>query len=265
MRPDGAVGLDLLLDVIAGPDLHTAVGYRLALPPPRHRALKEFRVLVIDAHPLLPTGRAVAAAIEVLFERFGPAVGKLARTSPLLPDLASDARIYMQLLSSAFAADLPPEEYRRLEAVAAAMPPEDISLHAARTRGRVLSHRDWIAADRIREGHKQRWRDLFREWDVVVAPIMPTPAFPHDHSPEAARRIRIDDQDCDYEDQLVWAGLATLPGLPATAMPVGLSDSGLPVGVQVIGPFLEDRTTIAFARLVEQAFGGFVAPPLFRS
>jgi Asp-tRNAAsn/Glu-tRNAGln amidotransferase A subunit and related amidases len=52
-----------------------------------------------------------------------------------------------------------------------------------------------------------------------------------------------------------------LCGLPATAFPAGLSKEGLPVGVQVIGPYLEDRTPIAFAALVEQAFGGFVAPP----
>ena len=258
-----AADLDLLLDVLAGPDLDTAIGHRLALPPSRHRALNDFRVLVIDTHPLLPTGRAVTEAIGALCERLAPEVGKIARTSPLLPDLATNARIYAQLLSAAFAADLPPEEYRRLEAAATSVAGDDTSLAAARARGNALSHRDWIVADRMREGHKQRWRELFREWDVVVAPVLPTPAFPHDHSAGVGRRIRIDGQDCDYEDQLLWAGLSTLPGLPATAMPVGLSDTGLPVGVQVIGPFLEDRTTIAFARLVEQAFGGFVRPPPF--
>ena len=63
-------------------------------------------------------------------------------------------------------------------------------------------------------------------------------------------------------NQMAWPGVVTLPGLPATAMPIGFSESGLPIGVQAIGPFLEDRTTIAFARLAEQEFGGFVPPPL---
>ena len=44
-------------------------------------------------------------------------------------------------------------------------------------------------------------------------------------------------------------------------MPIGLSDDGLPVGMQIIGPYLEDRTPIAFAEAMERAFGGFVAPP----
>jgi amidase len=257
-----AADLDLLLGVIAGPDAPLATGYRLALQPPRHTDLKGFRVLVIDAHPLLPTGQAVRAAIERLAAWLERSAGTMARASALLPDLAVNARAYTQLLVSGFAADVPADGYRELERAAAAMAPEDESLRAVGARSRVLSHRDWIMADRVREGHKQRWRDLFREWDVVVCPIMPTPAFLHDYSPPETRLVRIDDQDHPYGDQMVWAGVATLPGLPATAMPLGLSDSGLPIGVQVIGPFLEDRTTIAFARLVAQGFGGFVAPPV---
>jgi amidase len=59
----------------------------------------------------------------------------------------------------------------------------------------------------------------------------------------------------------VWADPATTCGLPATAAPIDLSPSGLPIGVQIIGPYLEDRTTIAFAELLEREFGGFVPPP----
>jgi amidase len=43
-------------------------------------------------------------------------------------------------------------------------------------------------------------------------------------------------------------------------VPIERTDTGLPVGVQVIGPFLEDRTTLAFARLIEREVGGFVPP-----
>jgi amidase len=56
--------------------------------------------------------------------------------------------------------------------------------------------------------------------------------------------------------QSMWNGIATLAGLPAMVMAVGRSDEGLPIGMQIIGPYLEDRTTIAFADLIEE-FGGF--------
>ncbi len=126
----------------------------------------------------------------------------------------------------------------------------------------MLSHRDWVVADRVRGALARGWRDLFREWDVVLTPVMPTPAFPHDHSAERrARRIHIDGADYPYDDQVVWASLATLTGLPAAAAPIERSDSGLPIGVQIIGPYLEDRTPIAFAGLIEREFGGFMPPP----
>jgi Asp-tRNA(Asn)/Glu-tRNA(Gln) amidotransferase A subunit family amidase len=56
-------------------------------------------------------------------------------------------------------------------------------------------------------------------------------------------------------------GLATLPGLPSTVVPLERSKLGLPIGIQIVGPYLEDTTTIKFAELMEQDFGAFVAPP----
>ena len=49
-------------------------------------------------------------------------------------------------------------------------------------------------------------------------------------------------------EQLAWPGVATFPGLPATAVPVGPSGEALPIGLQVIAGFLQDRTAIAIAR-----------------
>ena len=64
-------------------------------------------------------------------------------------------------------------------------------------------------------------------------------------------------------DQPAWPGIATLPGLPATAIPTGFAPDGLPVGVQIVGPWLEDRTPLKLADLIEREFGGFVPPPMF--
>lgn len=118
-----------------------------------------------------------------------------------------------------------------------------------------------LEVDGRRELHRQRWRQLFAEFDVAVCPITPTPAFPHDHDPDLlARRIDIDGAQYPYFDQLVWAGLASMPGLPATAIPTGLSPEGLPVGLQLIGPMFSDRTPLRLAELLEEQIGGFRAP-----
>ena len=56
--------------------------------------------------------------------------------------------------------------------------------------------------------------------------------------------------DVPYGAQVEWPGMATLANLPATAVPIGTTAAGLPIGAQVIGPYLEDRTTLAFAALL---------------
>ncbi len=257
-----AADLDLALEVTAGPDeARTGIAYRLALPAPRHTELKDFRVLVIDDHPLFPTETAVRTALDRLSQRFVKAGAKVAHASPLLPDLAGSARLFMRLLMAALSERWPPEIYEQAVTAAGALKPEDNSLDAERTRGAVLSHRDWAAADAARLGLQQQWAEVFREWDVVLCPPMSTPAFPHDHSPIPQRLIDIDGEQCSYLDQLIWPEIATTPGLPATAAPIGLSEGGLPIGVQIVGPYLEDRTPIAFAALMEREFGGFVPPP----
>jgi amidase len=257
-----AADLALELAAVAGPDeLTEGVGYKLALPPPRHEKLAEFRVLVIDKHPLCPTASSITAALNGLAERLGKAGCTVLRESAKFPDLAQTGRIYRELLSAFFSADMSPETRERVEAAAKALSPDDQSLTAEQLRGLTISHPDWVRKSRIRGGLRARWLALFQDVDVVLCPPMPTLAFPHDHSPQFARKLDIDGAQVTYNDQSVWAGPAILIGLPATTMPIGRSDGGLPIGVQIIGNYLEDRTTIAFAGLIEREFGGFIPPP----
>jgi amidase len=261
----GAADLSLLLDAIAGPDpLEAGKAYRLHLPAARHDALKDFRVLLIDTDPLLPTNTAVRTSVERLAAHLGKAGVKLERSSPLLPDFAATSRLYMRMLMSFLAASFTPEVLADAQAGAAALSPDNMSLAAERLRGITLGHRDWLFADGGRTRLRAQWRELFKTFDAVICPVMPTPAYRHDHSPDQEqRRISIDGKDYPYPDQLAWPGIATLPGLPATAIPLGLSDDGLPVGVQIVGPWLEDRTPLRLAELIEREFGGFVPPPMF--
>ena len=188
----------------------------------------------------------------------------MTRSSPLLPDFAASSRLYMRMLMSFLAASFTPENYAGAQTAAATLAPDDMSLAAERLRGITLSHRDWLMAEGGRARLRAQWRELFGSFDAVICPVMPTPAYPHDHSPDQeTRRIDIDGKPYPYPDQLAWPGIATLPGLPATAIPIGLSPEGLPVGVQIVGPWLEDRTPLKLAELIEREFGGFVPPPMF--
>jgi amidase len=260
-----AADLALLLDVIAGPDpLDVGKAYRLELPAPRHTALQDFRVLLLTSDPVMPTDKPVRGAIETLAGNLAKAGVAVTRESPLLPDFAASSRLYMRMLLSFLGATFPPEIYAGAREAAAKLSPDDNSLGAARLRGLVQSHRDWVLDDGARATLRAQWRELFKTFDAVICPIMPTPAFMHDHSPDQElRRILIDGIHHVYPDQLAWPGIATLPGLPSTAIPLGLSPQGLPVGAQIVGPWLEDRTPLKLAELIEREFGGFVPPPMF--
>ena len=94
---------------------------------------------------------------------------------------------------------------------------------------------------------------------------MPVTAFPHDHRPEGARTLRVDDRTQPYFNALFWAGLASGAYLPATAFPAGAAPDGLPVGLQIIGPSFSDLRTIGLAQRLETMGFGFVAPPSLKT
>jgi amidase len=255
--------LMLALDVLAGPDDAQATGYRLALPPPRHTRLDEFRVLVLEAHPWLPTSREVRTAMQKFTGNLRSTGATVGDSSPLLPDLTRVAETFEWLLMASLGANYPDPLYTSRRERAARLPASDKSREATRQRALVSSHRDWSRAQRIRIAISHQWRQLFREWDLVVCPVLPITAFPHDDAEIDQRVIDVDGRKIPYGLQAIWSGLATLSGLPATAIPIGLGSSGLPVGLQLIGPYLEDRTPLAFAQLAEREFGGFRPPPGF--
>ena len=251
--------LALLFEVMAGPDpLTSGVAYELALPPARHEEIDGFRVLVLDEHPLVPAGSAVGAAVDRVADALIAGGARVHRSSPLLPELTEAAMLHAQVLFSDIGARFPLETYEQLRAHADLLDADDRSLDATRLRAMVCSHRDRTEANNRREAQRHDWRRFFAEFDVVVCPVTPTPAFSHDHNPNRRdRTIDIDGGTLPYEDQGTWVGLATTPGLPATVVPAGRSPEGLPVGVQLIGPMFEDHTPLRLARLLERTIGGF--------
>ena len=258
-----AKDIALAFDVIAGPDEQSdGVGWRLQLPQPRHHALRDFRVLLIDTHPLCPTSEVIRTALAQLADRLAKEGATVARQSPLLPDLVEVTRNYMRLLGPIMTNGRPPEFYEQMRSRAATLGPDDQSLNAIYLRSANVGWREWEAANTVRTRLQHQWAMLFKEWDVVLCPVMPTPAFKHDHSDANSRRFDVDGKAEPYNTNFVWAAPATGAGLPATVAPIGRTVSGLPIGVQIIGPYLEDLTPIQFAQLVEQAFGGFVPPRL---
>ena len=127
----------------------------------------------------------------------------------------------------------------------------------------LLSHVDW---NRVNEGRTRlRWQchELFEDIDVLLTPVGPVTAFPHQTGGnQLSRKITVNGKKRPYMDHIPWIALATSAFLPATSAPVGVRPEGLPVNIQIIGPHLGDHTTIRFAELLADIRGGFQRPPL---
>lgn len=231
-----AADLDLALGVIAGPEGEEAKGYQLRLPAPRHARLSDYRVLVVDQHPAAETDSEVAAAIDALGGRLDALGARVSRFSERLPDLGAQHGVFMALVGAAMSRGTP--------------------------GGTTMNAHDWMNMLDAQVAFRRRWDTFFEHFDVVILPAFGTVAFQHNDEPDNTRRtMTINGRETPYFAQIAWPGVALLPNLPATAVPIGLTRGGLPIGAQVMGPYLEDRTTIAFAGLLEREFGGFKAPP----
>lgn len=257
---------DLLLvfDVINGPDpLGDGKAYQLTLPPPRQQTLRDYRVLVIYDHPLCPTATVINDALASVVNELSHQGVKITQHTKEHLDLAATTCNYATIYSAALA-ELPDKEYADIKAKAECLAAQDDSISARILRAKICSHREWLIHMRERLRLRQRWDELFNDYDVIICPVMPTVAFKHNEQPIATRQIEINGQLFPYINQLCWISLATLFNSPATVVPVSQTPEGLPIGIQVIGNYLEDYTTLHFARLLEQFFGGFVAPPAWK-
>lgn len=256
-----AADLALTLKVLAGPDeMWDGKGYQLSLPTIQKNHLKNFRVLIINNHPLCTTAAAINKSMDNLVEHLTKLGVKVSLNARLLPDLGEITRTYVTLFAANIAGNMPIDEYEKLEAASKALKPDDLSIDACILRGCMLTYRDWLTNTRARIALRLQWQNIFKEFDVVICPVMPTPAFPHDHSDPRNRKIDIDGRLFPYSDQYAWVSIASLFGLPSTVVPVSHTENGLPIGVQIIGNYLEDYTTIQFAHLLEHTLGGFIIP-----
>ncbi len=253
--------LELGLSVMAGPEPRDAPGWSLALPPARHQRLKDFRIAVVAEEPVCRISQAVRDAVENVADVCARAGATVDRDATLPHDSRSAHHHFLRMLRAAFSSNLSDEQFDEELRVATSRAPGDESYRALIARGFVQTHRDWLAADAERLAIRRAWSAFFKRYDVLLCPNAPTVAWPHDTRDRYERVIDVDGTNIDHFDQLFWAGVPVLPYLPATTIPTSLSANGLPVGVQIISEYLEDRTALAAARLIETEIEGFTPPP----
>ena len=257
-----AEDLDLAMRVLAGADEACAVAWQVHLPPPRHVSLRDYRLAAWLDEPAAPVDAELRERLEAVIGELRAAGARVDETARPGFALEDNARLFMKVLYGSMASGLPEAQFKKLQDRAAGLPAEDDSFRARLTRDTVQTHRDFDLARELRERQRALWADFFRRYDALLCPVFPTAAFPHDQSPDMAKRtLAVNGVPQPYLGTLLgWPALAGLSSLPGTAAPVGFTKGGLPAGIQVVGPYLEDRTSIHVAHLVAEVAGGYVAP-----
>ena len=253
--------LEKALDVLAGPGPEDTAAWQLHLPQASFTAVGELRVAVWSDDVFCPVDSEIVSAVEAtgaMLSKMGAQVDYSAR-----PDVDATANHYnyTQLLMAAMGGGMPDAVYESAREAVAAAAPDDMSEPVLQMRGIAMSHRDWLKNHERRLRARAAWAQFFENFDVLLCPCAHVPAFPHDHTPSMGdRTLQVNDEAQPYTRILRWAGLTLNAYLPVTAVPVGRTKGELPIGLQVVAPFLGDKTALAVARLIEQSQAQFKGP-----
>jgi amidase len=251
--------LMLAMKVLGGVDGEAAKAWTWSLPEPRKKKLDYYRIGYALDDPTCRTSSAVKEPLMRMVKALrdeGVEVEEGWPEGVELRRLFEDYRYIRYASSAGVHSRAKIDDLLRVESV------DDGSDEYTAARAYASGVKEFQDALWRRAQAQEAWRDYFGAFDSFLTPVAFITAFPHDHEMPMKRRIlQTPEGPRRYEDLRFWISIATLCGLPATAAPIGYAAGGLPVGVQIIGAFLEDATTIDLAGKIGAAAGGFHAPP----
>ena len=259
--------LELALDILTTPIRSESMAWSVRIPDSRHEQLRNFKVALWADQSAYPVdSRCLQAMHEYAddLRKLGVSVDESGR--PDLDPVISD-EIYFAMLFATVSADMPEEAIQATIDAGASCPADDKSFPARIARSMRMGHNQYLQLKEQQAELRLAWQKFFQNYDLILCPIMPTVAPPHDHSgqgpahiPQYSRTLMVDGKPVPYLHGLQWPGLITVACLPATAVPTGRFIDGMPMGLQVVAPYLEDRTSIRFAQLVEKELGAYSFP-----
>jgi len=235
--------LDLLLGVLAGPEPERADAWRIDLPECRVQSLGDLRIGTWLDDPVSPIQSEYLGMLRAAVDQLADAGAHVDDDRPPV-DFAAQRELFVRMIVPAMAPSLAHDQTEE---------------QADASSG---SHLAWLRAEEERAALRATWAEWFRGHDLLLLPVVTVPAFPHDHDPEMfGRTIEVDGETRPLITTIDWLGLIGIVGLPSAVVPIGRTAEGLPVGMQIVAPYLHDRRAVRAAQLVSAVLGGFEAPP----
>jgi amidase len=237
--------LDLLLGVLAGPEPERAEAWRIDLPVCDAQSLGELRIGTWLDDPASPIESEYLGMLRAATDRIADAGARVDDDRPAV-DFAAQRELFVRMIVPAMAPSLAHDQSDE---------------QAGASSG---SHLAWLRAEEDRAVLRATWAEWFRGHDLLLLPVVSVPAFPHDHDPDMfGRTIEVDGETRPLITTIDWLGLIGIVGLPSAVVPIGRTAAGLPVGMQIVAPYLHDRRAVRAAQLVSAIVGGYEPPPGF--
>lgn len=234
-----ASDLALLLSVLAAPDPDKAPAWTIALPQSEISSLQGLRVAAWLDDPACPVDKGYVVAMRGVADALSMAGARVIEARPPV-DPAAQFATFGALVGAAMAPAMPHE-------------------YGVRRAG---GHLDWLALDRERARMRRQWATWFSDYDVLLAPVGLSGAFEHDHEGTLrTRTVRIDGVERSHMEFTFWTGMFGVTGLPSTVVPIGFDARTMPLGIQLVAPFLHDLTSIRVAELLHASGLVRYSPP----
>jgi len=225
--------LRMVLSIIAGPDYRTSETVPVPLNQVEEKPLSELRIAWADSFPGVPASHETRQAIE----RFAAALSQ---------NGATVTRVLPQDFDFQAAWDIQ-------ERLVSMMVPDRREQDAVEP-----TYAEYIDVLTERE-HLIAIMDAFlTDWDILLCPVAPGPAFPHC---EPGTQIPIDGELIDYALMNAYCTVFNVTGSPSLVLPLALSDTGLPIGMQLVGKRWSDGNLLMIGEQLEAAMGARPRPP----
>ncbi len=265
MAPPGPLGrsiddLELLWEIIRGPDSSDFEIAPIDWRPSSGRSLAQLNVAWTDGFEPYVAGAETREQLAALAAQIKGAGAGVEKAAPAIHPRANE--VFVQLLGAQLGQDMP-WLVRQIFPTFAARGLLKGQPQVVRRLRRALkmNTQDYAAALGVKRVLVEDIERFFGRHAVLLAPVSYGPAFPR--GPEG-RALDFDGTKGPYNDDCwPYVGPFNASGHPALVMPLGTSEDGLPIGVQLIGPYWSEPEHLHTARQWAPLTQGFVAPPGF--
>lgn len=258
-----AEDLKLELGIIGGPAPEDAIAQRWIMPKSRKASLKDYKIGYVSDDPFCPVHPDIKIIINGVVDAMRREGAKVQEGWPEGIIFPNVFEVYFKLMA-AFVSQSPAFTDTVIQTMKLLYYTPYGETQRQFVEGLTISHKDWYALSLLRLRSRLAWQEYFKTYDALLMPANCVPAFAHNHERNMwGRMIEASDRPRYYAETFKWISPATLAGCPVTLVPAGKTKENLPVGIQIMGPYMEDGTTLDLAMKMEKVLGGFTPPPGF--